>query len=238
VISEREFAQSHNEFWHQLLPMAETYIRARNRQLGRFTKPIKSNTPANVRGLVNEIGFRLFATSVATGIAVLRLPQAAVVRCVDEALVYVLGAQHRADVHHLDLTSREVIEAQTVGERIALFFEKVKQPSISTFPLFRGCGRVDECIGDALAGDVLFEIKAGERNFRTIDLRQLFVYCALNFAAKSYSIERICLVNPRMGVFLEESLDDLCDQLAGRPMPDILAEIVQFVSDPPDADLG
>jgi hypothetical protein len=64
------------------------------------------------------------------------------------------------------------------------------------------------------------------------------VYCALNFAAKSYSIERICLINPRMGVFLEESLDDLCDELAGRPPSDILADIVEFISDSVEADIG
>ena len=238
MISETEFAQSHAEFWHQLLPMAEGYVRARNRQLGRFTKPIKSSTPANVRGLVNEMGFRLFASSVATGVAVLRLPEATVLRCVEEALVYVLGAQQRAEFPQFDLTSREVMEAQTVGERLTLFFQKADQPIVETFPVFLGCGLVDECVGDVLAGDVLFEVKAGERNFRTIDVRQVLVYCALNFAAKSYSIERICLVNPRMGVYLEEPLDVLCSELAGRPTTEILADIVQFVSEPPDADLG
>jgi hypothetical protein len=234
VISEREFAQSHAEFWHQLLPMAESYIRARNRQLGRFAKPIKSSMPANMRGLINEIGFRLFAESVATDVAVLRLPVATILRCVDDGVMYVIGEQNRTDVPHLDITSREVIEAQTVGHRIALFFQEAEQRSISTFPLFRGCGRVDECVGDVLAGDVLFEIKAGERNFRTLDLRQVLVYCALNFAGRSYAIERICLINPRMGVFLEESLDDLCSELAGRPPTEILADIVQFISEPAD----
>jgi hypothetical protein len=238
VISEREFAQTHAEFWHQLLPMAESYVRARNRHLGRFIKPIKALTAANVRGLVNEIGFRLFAASVATGVAVLRLPVATVLLCIDDALVYVLGAQHRTAFPHLDVTSHEVIEAQNIGERLGVFFEKAGQRSIATFPQFLGCGRVDECVGDVLAGDVIFEIKAGERNFRAIDLRQVLVYCALNFAAKSYSIERICLINPRMGVFLEESLDDLCDELAGRPPSDILADIVEFISDSVEADIG
>jgi hypothetical protein len=218
--------------------MAEEYIRSRNRQLGRFTKPLRSSLPSTIRGLVNELGFRLFATSVSEQTPVLRLPEHAVRRCIEEALVYVMGQHATAGHPGLTPTSREVIEAQLVGERLDSFFQKAEQRSISTFPVFPGCGWLDECVGDALAGGVLFEVKAGDRNFRTIDLRQVMVYCALNFGSRSYHIERICLVNPRVGVFLEESLDDLCSELSGRPTADVLADIVQFVSEPPDAYMG
>jgi hypothetical protein len=66
----------------------------------------------------------------------------------------------------------------------------------------------------------------------------VLVYCALNFASGAYEIARICLVNPRMGVFLDEPIDRLCGELAGRPASDVLADIVQFVSDPQDGYLG
>jgi hypothetical protein len=89
---------------------------------------------------------------------------------------------------------------------------------------------LSSCNGDALWSTTIYEIKAGDRSFRSTDVRQLLIYCALGFAAKLYELDRICLVNPRHGVYFSESLNDLCAALAGRPPTEVLSDIVEYIS--------
>ncbi len=218
--------------------MSDEYVRARNRQLGRFAPPLKSKLAADRRGAVNELGFRLFAASLAEDASADALPASTVGQCVEDTLVFVIGAQVGGNRAGLTMDDADVEEATVLGKRLFLFFHEVNARNLAPFPVFRGCGWVDECVGDVLSDEALFEVKAGGRNFRSIDLRQVLVYCALNFASRAYDIPRICLVNPRMGVFLDEPVDRLCGELAGRPASDILSDIIQFISDTQQGYLG
>ena len=113
-----------------------------------------------------------------------------------------------------------------------VFFARTQ--SLILMPTFPGCGWLMECSGDAIAGSILYEIKAGQRGFRNIDFRQTLIYCALNFAAKNYDIASVCLVNPRLGVFVEEHLEALCMNTSGAPAVEVLAAIVEYSSETQD----
>jgi hypothetical protein len=63
VITEKRFAASHHAFWHELLPMGEHYVRQCNLKLARFDAPLRSQLSPKLRGVVNELGFRLFVAS-------------------------------------------------------------------------------------------------------------------------------------------------------------------------------
>ena len=55
--------------------------------------------------------------------------------------------------------------------------------------------------GDLISSDALFEIKAGDRFFRSVDVRQLIMYGALNSVSQSYQINRLGLFSiPRVGI--------------------------------------
>jgi len=234
VISEKQFAISHAPFWHQLLPMAEEYVRTRNRELGRFAPPLASTLPSDTRGVVNELGFRLFVAGLAHPGPIRALPTETVEGCVRGSLRHIRGLREHGRTPVPDPTPEQIRESGTLAERLGVFFRKAVQEPVVPFPVFRGCGWLDECAGDIFAERTLFEVKAGDRNFRSIDLRQVLTYCALNFASKTYEILRVCLVNPRLGLFLEEPIERLCRELAGLPLTEVLSEIVQFVSEPRD----
>jgi hypothetical protein len=225
VISEQEFANLYSEFWRQLLPMGDEYVRARNRQLGRFGPPLVSGVAPQSRGTVNEFGFRLFAAGERLAIAIEDLPEAVISEAYGDATSYIFGKRD-----HLN-DELETREAKLLAKRLAAFFEKANARPLTIFPPFRGCGVIEECAGDVVGGDALFEVKAGGRNFRSIDIRQVLVYCALNFASPMHSISRICLVNPRNGVFLEESIEQVCLETSGRSSPDVFSELIEFVSE-------
>src|SRR5438128_1092365 len=53
-------------------------------------------------------------------------------------------------------------------------------------------------------------------------------------ASKRYPIANVCLVNPRRGVFLQETLEGLTQELSGRPATEVLGDIVEYLSEPSD----
>jgi hypothetical protein len=112
------------------------------------------------------------------------------------------------------------------------FFSGERFSRVVIEPTFRGCGGIDGATGDVLADEVLFEIKAGERDFRSIDLYQLLTYCALNFATKSLQITSVGPMKPRVGIFTVLDLDVLCRECAGTSAADVLDEILQYASEP------
>jgi len=122
-------------------------------------------------------------------------------------------------------------EAKKLAIRIERFFSQQWQCIVPS-PRFPGCGWLDEAEGDVLADGVLFEIKAGDRNVRSIDLRQVLVYCALNFVSKSYNILKICILNPRTGCYLHDDLESLCRGCGGASAADTLGEIAEYMSEP------
>jgi hypothetical protein len=69
---------------------------------------------------------------------------------------------------------------------------------------------------------------------RSTGLKKQSHYCALNFASKTYDIAHVCLVNPRLGVYLGEPLQRLCLELSGKTASEVMGEIVQYISDPID----
>jgi len=72
--------------------------------------------------------------------------------------------------------------------------------------------------------------KAGDRNFKISDLRQLITYLSLNFNSKQFQINNIALVNPRTGLKYEATIPFLIESCSGRKPVDVFSDIVDFVS--------
>jgi hypothetical protein len=233
VSTEKEFAVAHPGFWRTTLPLSESFLRTMNRSLERYLRPVASSVAAARRGLVNEAAFRIFVASVVSGNPVIELESA------DIETAWARGATHVRTMRQfsrapIDATPRaaELREAIVLAQRTAVFFEGQAFSKVAVEPTFKGCGWIDESTGDVLADHTLFEIKAGERQFRSVDLHQLLSYCALNFATKSLNITSVGLVNPRAGTFVVFNLDVLCSECAGSSAADVLDEIVQHISEP------
>lgn len=234
MITEKHFALSHSAFWHQLLPLSESYVRECNLEAARFCDELESKVKSSMRGLVNETGFRLFRQAWTSNCSPHELSAMCVLSSVSAASRHISGLRqfHRAPLENLD--DAGTTEAKEIADRLLLFFSKASTAPLVVFPAFPGCGWLDQSCGDVLSGAVLFEVKGGARSFRSADIRQLLCYCALNFASKSYDIVEVCLVNPRSGRYVTEAVEAICRRLAGRPAAAVLSDIVAYVSDPPD----
>jgi hypothetical protein len=211
--------------------MMELYVRRINLELiDRSFAPMKHATAPSRRGFINEIAFQAFANSSD--------PKNDIPSAKDNEARSVLIARQlisrleRAEVADLlDPNDDEMDDAREQIRRLRLFFQEVSRGRVvETKPRFSGCGIIDSCEGDVYFGGELFEIKAGDRNVRSVDLRQLLVYSALNYAEQKRQIQRIGLFNPRVGTHFSTTLDEFCAEISGRPTIELLSEIVQVFS--------
>lgn len=232
VITEKQFALFYSSFWDALCPMTEEYVRTINGSVDRFAKPVRSDSLNQKRGLINELSFLLAGEAARTRQSPYALRVEEVEASADEALHHVssLRAYNRQIVTVLD--EDDTKEARVLAGRLLYFLRTVFDPPFEFQPRFPGCGLVEACSGDVFADETLIEVKAGGRNYRSVDLRQLLTYCALNFASKERSIGSLCLVNPRRGVYFNETLDRICEAIAGRPGTTVLAAIVDQLAEP------
>ena len=127
----------------------------------------------------------------------------------------------------LQTPSDEAIELAT---RLEEFFqEQSSRQAIVIQPPFRGCGILDSCYGDLLQGDHLFELKMVDRNLRSIDLRQVVVYCALDHYGQQYRIKTTSILNPRRGIEYRFELEDLVAQISNKTPAELFHQIVDFL---------
>ena len=99
-------------------------------------------------------------------------------------------------------------------------------------PKFLGCGVMSSVEGDLIADGCLFEIKAGDRSFRLVDLRQLLVYSALAYGGNALTFDRIGLFNPRTGLLWTRELDEVCKAISGLRSTDVFNLLLShFMSD-------
>lgn len=122
----------------------------------------------------------------------------------------------------------ELDEIFELSARISRFFFGARTVKIS--PVFNGCGIVDECEGDVIANDVLYEIKAGDRPFRSVDVRQIIAYLSLNCASWQYNITGAGLFNPRRGIHFEAPVHEFCKNMSGLSSAELVSAVVYEIS--------
>src|SRR5258706_7283407 len=149
--------------------MEENYVRICNKNSQQFCEPLKSSSPSSQRGVINEVGFRIFAAQLEH----VALSNELIERCKNEGFYHIsrLRQLHRKPVRMPD--EADVFEAKELAMRLKSFFSREKAASITPFPPFPGCGWLEQCEGDVLSDNILSEVKAGARGFRSIDMRQL-----------------------------------------------------------------
>jgi hypothetical protein len=232
MISATGFARIHSSTWKSLTPTTDLYVKKINgSRVVRHFRPLDSVTSPQRRAFINEIGFELFAAAARTdgwstwqSVSILK-------HAVDGAKERIRQFGGKSADEISDPSKEEERECEKLGYRLHEYFRTISNGDpIDIHPIFPGCGIVDACAGDVHFCETLFEIKAGDRAFRSTDVRQLLTYAALNKAGGAWNIDRIGLVNPRTGVSFVTSIYDACSEVSGRPPEELLSEIVRIIS--------
>lgn len=225
MISEISFATQRASLWHILAPSSERFVRRINLNVERYDFEHElADAPAR-RGFLNEIAFQCARLKLTTNTS-----------AVEEATRTArenFRQLDRSKNESAELTSEEVRTVAVIEESLVAFVQKRTTPSTSVIfePAFPGCGLLNASFGDLLIDDTLYEVKAGDRQFRSTDLRQLITYCAMNFSAKKYQIIKAGFVNPRRGIYFVLDLDTIANEIAGKSSAELFSDIIYFLSD-------
>lgn len=229
MISEHEFANGYASIWNQVTPLSSGYWKMENMLLTRESPAVEARADKKMRGVVNEVAFRAFCALRPEGRRFDKPRLVAAVQAnISDSIEYVARLAPAAKLEDQVFDDVCTQEAAELAGHLLGFFRGYMPTTLR--PKFCGCGVVSACEGDVIEGNCLYEIKAGERQFRISDLRQLLVYSALAFSAGKLTFQRIGLVNPRTGVAWTRTLDGVCQSIAGARPVDVLSALVGHFS--------
>lgn len=235
VIFARTLATGYTSFWRDTVPFCDSFVHDLNLVHRRiYCSEIKSSLEKTRRGFINEFGFRLFREALKKNSALWEFArdkkQVNAIR--KECEVYVnrfTGTD--PSKQRLDKANLELLEAMELARNTQHFVSHYCANKELLFnPAFSGCGILSECEGDLIIGNTLFEVKAGDRLFRGIDIRQLLLYSALNWNAKQHEFDHIGLLNPRNGVYFTMKIDNLCIRTASMSKDEVFSRIVAYIA--------
>jgi len=234
VISEVAFCHRYSSFWRVAAPTTDLLVRRINSGFyQRDFAPMESDTDPASRAILNEVAFTLFCRDILAKHRWLRrdLSSAEITEAITAVIVAGARAEGAGSGGQIDLTREEVADVREQHMRLVqTFVPYAARGELLITPAFAGCGIVDSCKGDVLVADVLYEIKAGDRLFRSADVRQLLTYAALNHVRKLYEINSVALFNPRVGVRCEFELSELCFEASGKDAVALLSQIAEALS--------
>ncbi len=224
MISEKEFVNHYTFYWNKIFPFSSRLVRKLNLQKEHFTEPYISDNSPESRSIINETSFRLFEKSVNEKIAPNKFSEIEVKQIAKKATMYIAELSKNSKYSICFLNNSELNEAVKIAKRTVDYIGY----NIQVSPEFQGCSIINNCYGDIKSDNCIYEIKAGDRDFRVIDIRQLLVYSLLNYSSNK-KFENIGLLNPRRGCSVEISLKEAIEMASGRGVSEVFNEILEFI---------
>lgn len=229
MIGATRFAGAYGSFWRNMTPTIDLLVRKINIELyERVDVPCDYDVEPSRSAIVAETAFALFyehSRDDGNGGGFFERFMAQATAEARRRLAR-LNAVNIED----DLNPGELTAVQELFRRLNSYFAIGGREQIVVRPDFPGCGFVDRSEGDVIFDSALYEIKAVDRNFRSIDIKQLITYAALNHKSGSYQFRDIGLFNPRRGTEFRMSLDDVCIEISGVSAIELLEMIAYAIA--------
>lgn len=232
MISEKQFIFNFNFFWNSLLPTSSLFLTRINEDLyERHFDYLQSPITGRRRSFISFISFQLFTLASKQKIQLIDYQYDHYKLIEGQFIKQFLELEEDDTELTSPLALQEYLEALSLANRLQAYFSKISNGNpLITNPLFKGCGFLNNCIGDVIVNETLYEIKMVNRNFRISDCKQILTYCALNYVSKQYKLNKVSLFNPRSGKLTIFNIDDFCLTLSGKPSTFLFGEIIEFVS--------
>ncbi|MDQ7096849.1 hypothetical protein REC12_24965 [Desulfosporosinus sp. PR] len=235
MISEKFFIKNYGSFWKSIFPLANIFIKSVLLECPNKGNELSLTTIGRRLSFVSHIGYLLFSQVALKNITRTKIDSLTIVNSWYQSLEKIgqnqfeKYADDEQDINDR-LNTKELDDAKEIFERLYNQFCNNMQQEIHISPKFNGCGIIDDCYGDLLIGDILYEIKTVNRNFNIQDFRQLITYSSLNYASKQYSIKKIGLYNPRYDTHYMIELETFAATISGNNFSNICWEIINYIS--------
>jgi hypothetical protein len=211
------------------MPRSEQMMRLLNASQKSVLPVFAGPSNAENRGFVNEAATRLAHSAIICNCSVAALSDDRRRCALNAAIQFIARFRSGQSYNPADLKACDFDESNMIAERILEMFQLVGL-SPNMFVRVPGAGIVDSCDVDAIDGDVVIEIKAGNRNCRSEDIRQVLVYSALlELSCQISRVRAVEVLNPRLGWHVSSDVESLLEMAGGRSWGHFRSEFESYV---------
>jgi hypothetical protein len=222
MISERDIAEKFSVVWNQHFPMlTSNFIKIFNETQIKISNSISIPIIENVRyDLITESAFNLAEILFVYN----KTPEEYISNQenLNDLIKYTakgIWKNGNYTEEDLKLIKSEVEEIIKISKNIIEFINTHKFDKLEFKPKIIGYGFIPDLIADLSIDDTLFEIKSVNRNFKSSDLKQLFIYLALQQVSTGKNWDFAGLYNPRRGTYCKFNIKQLVYTLSGGKSP-------------------
>lgn len=211
MISERDISEKFSAIWKQHFPLlTPNFIRVFNdTQISSInTKQVLALEEVRY-DLVSEAAFNLselaFINKTTPSEAFTEVEQIKIINLTAKS-IWKSGNYTENDLSISDIEKQEII---AISENTLEFIEKLGGQDVLFKPKLKGYSFIPDLTADISISDSIFEIKTVNRNFKSSDLKQLFIYIALRQVSERENWKFAGLYNPRKGVYCKFNIKNL-----------------------------
>lgn len=221
MISERDISEKFSAIWKQNFPLlTPNFIRVFNDTQITAINIKQIIAVDEVRyDLVSETAFNLAELAFLNKVTPLEAFTEREQRKIVEETARSIWKSGNYSTNDLNITEIEKQEIISIAANTLEFIEKMDGQDIIFKPKLKGYSFIPDLYGDISIGDSLFEIKSVNRNFKSSDLKQLFIYIALRQVSEIENWKYAGLYNPRKGVYCKFNIKNLIFKLTGGITP-------------------
>lgn len=222
MISERDISEKFSAIWKQNLPlMTPNYMRVFNEaQVKRINKKSIPSGKDIRYDIVAEISFNLSELAVMEKKPVEKLitDTKRFKKIISETAksIWKSGNYTKKD---LKLEELELKEISAICNNTLEFIGLIKKNSVEFKPKLKGYNFIPDLTADLSIDDTLYEIKTVNRNFKSSDIKQLFIYLALRQVSEGVNWKYAGLYNPRKGTYCKFNVKSIIYSLSGGKTP-------------------
>lgn len=222
MISERDIAEKFSVVWNQHFPMlTSNFIRVFNETQIKVSNSSSIPLVQNVRyDLICESAFNLAEILCNNNkTPEIYLSNKENLKVLIEHTAKGIWKNGNYTENNLELFESEVEEIIKISNNIIEFINTHKSSKLEFKPKLIGYGFIPDLTADLSIDDTLFEIKSVNRNYKSSDLKQLFIYLALQQVSQGENWEFAGLYNPRRGTYCKFNVKQLVYTLSGGKSP-------------------
>ena len=222
MISERDISEKFSAIWKQNFPLLTTnFIKVFNDSKISLINSKVIELKEDIRyDLISEISFNLaeqvFTTKKKIQSIIGNSTKFDLIVTGTAQSIWKSGNYSNKD---LELSSLEIEEITLITKNILEFISNNNGENVIFKPKLMGYGFIPDLQGDISIDDTLYEIKTINRNFKSSDLKQLFLYLALKQVTNTENWTNAGLYNPRKGIYYKFNVKKMVYKLTGGKTP-------------------
>lgn len=221
MISERDISEKFSAIWKQNFPLlTPSFIRVFN---DTQVTIINTNSVAILNDirfdLVSEAAFNLSKVAFMNQESPLEIFTDNLQKQIIEDTVKSIWKPINYSNSDITISEIEKQEIISIANNTLEFIEKLAGQEILFKPKLKGYSFIPDLFADISIDETLYEVKTVNRNFRSSDLKQLFIYLALRQVSDNENWKYAGLYNPRRGTYCKFNIKELINSLTGGKTP-------------------